>query len=130
MRDDWRSRRTFTIPWWRETSLLRQKIADIGLTPITSMFMRGEADRGSVSDFRPQIEDSEALSIRIGADIWLLRPLRNPKAIATFRWNGSDVERLWSSTGTKTIRTPYHVQDHSIRSRSRPRSGRLCLRSG
>ncbi|WP_343058796.1 glucan biosynthesis protein [Aurantimonas endophytica] len=59
----------------------RRKIENIGLAPITSMFMRGEADRGSVSDFRPQIHDSEALSIRTGANDWLLRPLRNPKAI-------------------------------------------------
>ncbi|UIJ73368.1 glucan biosynthesis protein [Aurantimonas sp. HBX-1] len=59
----------------------RRKIDNIGLAPISSMFMRGEADRGSLSDFRPQIHDSEALSIRTGANDWLWRPLRNPEAI-------------------------------------------------
>ena len=59
----------------------RRAIENLGLAPITSMFMRGEADRGSFSDFRPQIHDSEGLSIRTGANDWLWRPLRNPDTV-------------------------------------------------
>ncbi len=59
----------------------RREIEHLGLAPITSMFMRGEADRGDFSDFRPQVHDSEALSLRTGANDWMWRPLRNPETV-------------------------------------------------
>lgn len=70
----------------------RREIEHLGLAPITSMFMRGEADRGTFSDFRPQIHDSEALSIRTGANDWLWRPLRNPDEIAISAYADDNIQ--------------------------------------
>ncbi|WP_425483290.1 glucan biosynthesis protein [Aurantimonas aggregata] len=78
--------------WWRRPHLYVGRSPLSTGAPTTSMYMRGEAVGRSVSDFRPQIDDSEALWIRAGSNDWLLRPLRNPKVIWTFRRNGLDVE--------------------------------------
>ena len=70
----------------------RREIEHLGLAPITSMFMRGEADRGDFSDFRPQVHDSEALSIRSGANDWIWRPLRNPEVVEISAYADGNVQ--------------------------------------
>jgi glucans biosynthesis protein len=55
----------------------RKVIARVGIAPVTSMFLHGENDRRVADDFRPEIHDSDGLSIRTGADEWLWRPLVN-----------------------------------------------------
>ncbi|HET8726322.1 MAG TPA: glucan biosynthesis protein, partial [Alphaproteobacteria bacterium] len=48
------------------------------IAPLTSMFLFGENDRGEIDDFRPQVHDSEGLSMWTGAGEWIWRPLVNP----------------------------------------------------
>ncbi|MCL3883233.1 glucan biosynthesis protein [Marivita sp. GX14005] len=60
------------------TILPRREIADIGIAPLTSMYLRGPL-RASVSDdFRPRVHDSDVLMIRNGAGETLWRPIGNP----------------------------------------------------
>jgi periplasmic glucans biosynthesis protein len=59
----------------------RRELRNLGIAPLTSMFMRGASNRGPFRDFRPQVHDSEALSIRAGANEWIWRPLRNPAEV-------------------------------------------------
>ncbi|MDD2943204.1 MAG: glucan biosynthesis protein G [bacterium] len=48
----------------------------IGIAPLTSMYLRGEADLRSSDDFRPEVHDSDALLMHTGsAGEWLFRPL-------------------------------------------------------
>lgn len=65
-----------------ETHLfLREEVAQLGLAPLTSMFLFGGADRGGFDDFRPAVHDSEALLMEAGGQrIW--RPLKNPSRLA------------------------------------------------
>ncbi len=42
------------------------------------MFYYGENDRRAVSDWRPEIHDSDGLSMWTGAGEWIWRPLTNP----------------------------------------------------
>ena len=60
---------------------LREGVATLGLAPLTSMFAHG-AIQPRASDFRPQVHDSDGLSIAIGEGAdggeWLWRPLINP----------------------------------------------------
>ncbi|MFG6178265.1 glucan biosynthesis protein [Halomonas sp. THAF12] len=56
----------------------RRTIERLGVAPLTSMYMVGENDRGADWDWRPEIHDSDGLSIHSGNGEWLWRPLANP----------------------------------------------------
>lgn len=61
----------------------RTEIADIGIAPLTSMYLKGPL-RASVSDdFRPRVHDSDVLVIENGAGEVLWRPISNPARIQT-----------------------------------------------
>ncbi len=62
----------------------RKAIERVGLAPLTSMFQCGENDRRVADDWRPEIHDSDGLSMWTGAGEWIWRPLLNP---TTLRFN-------------------------------------------
>ncbi|MFH1665110.1 MAG: glucan biosynthesis protein G [Candidatus Omnitrophota bacterium] len=58
----------------------REKIQKIGIAPITSMFFYGENTYSQrFKDFRPEVHDSDGLSIVSETGEWIWRPLTNPK---------------------------------------------------
>ncbi len=67
----------------------RQPIGNVGLAPLTSMFLEGENDRKPTDDFRLEVHDSDGLLMQSGAGEWIWRPLRNPrsKTISSFSDN-------------------------------------------
>jgi glucans biosynthesis protein len=56
----------------------RKPIERLGVAPLTSMFFYGENDRRGANDWRPEIHDSDGLSMWTGAGEWIWRPLTNP----------------------------------------------------
>jgi glucans biosynthesis protein len=60
---------------------LRQNVAKLGLAPLTSMYFFGENHRVGIDDFRPEVHDSDGLSIQNGTGEWIWRPLVNPKRL-------------------------------------------------
>ena len=56
----------------------RKPIERFGIAPLTSMFFYGENDRRAANDWRPEIHDSDGLSMWTGAGEWIWRPLVNP----------------------------------------------------
>jgi glucans biosynthesis protein len=56
----------------------RQDVAELGIAPLTSMFLFSEKNRAAFDDYRPNVHDSDGLRIvRADGDaIW--RPLNNP----------------------------------------------------
>jgi glucans biosynthesis protein len=56
----------------------RKEIDRVGIAPLTSMFQHGENDRRMANDWRPEIHDSDGLSMWAGSGEWLWRPLANP----------------------------------------------------
>jgi periplasmic glucans biosynthesis protein len=56
----------------------RNDVDQIGIAPLTSMFLFSEKNRGDFDDFRPNVHDSDGLVIHRhdGDHIW--RPLNNP----------------------------------------------------
>jgi glucans biosynthesis protein len=59
----------------------RKAIERIGIAPLTSMFQHGENDRRMSDDFRPEIHDSDGLSLWTGSDEWIWRPLVNSPVV-------------------------------------------------
>jgi glucans biosynthesis protein len=59
----------------------RRKVERLGLAPLTSMFAHGPAMGGRADDIRPQVHDSEGLSLWTSAGEWLWRPLVNPRRL-------------------------------------------------
>ncbi len=56
---------------------------EVGLAPLTSMFLFGPVNRADFDDHRPAVHDSEGLSIETGEGVRLWRPLNNPPRLAT-----------------------------------------------
>jgi glucans biosynthesis protein len=62
----------------------------LGVAPLTSMYWYGASDRPMISDWRPQIHDSDGLSLWTGAGERIWRPLRNPPRVTTNAFLDSD----------------------------------------
>jgi glucans biosynthesis protein len=59
----------------------RENITKVGLAPLTSMFFTGENQRSATEDYRPEVHDSDGLSVQSGTGEWIWRPLVNPKKL-------------------------------------------------
>jgi len=55
--------------------------ATLGIAPLTSMFFFGE-NQPNKQDFRPEVHDSDGLSIAAADGEWLWRPLQNPRQVS------------------------------------------------
>jgi periplasmic glucans biosynthesis protein len=60
---------------------MRRNGAKIGLAPLTSMFFFGANQRSGRDDYRPQVHDSDGLSILASTEEWIWRPLIHPKRV-------------------------------------------------
>src|SRR5271154_233632 len=56
----------------------RKPIERLGVAPLTRLFFFCENDRRGANDWRPEIHDSDGLSMWTGAGEWIWRPLTNP----------------------------------------------------
>lgn len=59
----------------------RKSIERIGIAPLTSMYQVGENHQRRNYDWRPEIHDSDGLSLWTGSGEWIWRPLNNPHAL-------------------------------------------------
>jgi glucans biosynthesis protein len=60
---------------------LRENVARLGLAPLSTMYFFGENQRSQREDYRPEVHDSDGLSIASGTGEWIWRPLLNPKRL-------------------------------------------------
>jgi glucans biosynthesis protein len=65
------------------TLLPRREIADIGVAPLTSMYLKGPLSASVSDDFRPRVHDSDVLLVENGAGERLWRPISNPARVET-----------------------------------------------
>ncbi len=59
----------------------RKSDRQIGIAPLTSMFLYGENGTRHFDDFRPEVHDSDGLLMHTGSDEWIWRPLTNPRQL-------------------------------------------------
>lgn len=69
----------------------RKDIERLGIAPFSSMFWYGESSRKQASDWRPEIHDSDGLSILTGSGERLWRPINNPPRVMTSTFIDRDV---------------------------------------
>ncbi|GAA0288169.1 glucan biosynthesis protein [Rhodovulum strictum] len=62
---------------------MREDVAQLGVAPLTSMYLLGDNDRGAFDDFRPRVHDSEALVLNTRGGDTYIRPLNNPPRLAS-----------------------------------------------
>ncbi len=60
---------------------LREAVGKLGTAPLTSMFFFGENQRSPTDDYRPEVHDSDGLSLHAANGEWIWRPLVNPKRL-------------------------------------------------
>jgi periplasmic glucans biosynthesis protein len=60
---------------------LRDNVGKFGVAPLTSMFSFGENQRPERDDYRPEVHDSDGLSVHLSNGEWIWRPLANPKRL-------------------------------------------------
>ena len=94
----------------------RKPIERLGIAPLTSMFFYGENDRRGVNDWRPEIHDSDGLSIWNGNGEWIWRPLTNPaqlhfNSFADNNPRGFGLLQQGTVIGTTTRMTAYSTTD-------------------
>ncbi len=65
----------------------RVDLDDVGIGPGTSMFAFSAMDRKNADDYRPEVHDSEGLLIREADGSYFWRPLNNPPAFTTTRYD-------------------------------------------
>ena len=58
----------------------RETVARIGIAPLNSMYAFGENQPGR-DDYRPEVHDSDGLSVALANGEWIWRPLVNPKRL-------------------------------------------------
>ena len=61
----------------------RRAIDNVGIAPLTSMYLFGGEGSGRFDDFRPQVHDSDGLAMANGGGERLWRPLTNPAFVQT-----------------------------------------------
>jgi len=59
----------------------RVQIKQLGLAPLTSMFLYDENSKPPYGDYRPEVHDSDGLLIHNGHDEWIWRPLETKKRL-------------------------------------------------
>jgi glucans biosynthesis protein len=65
----------------RARVFLREPVGKLGLAPLTSMFLFGANQHAAGDDYRPEVHDSDGLSMHAGDGEWLWRPLVDPKRL-------------------------------------------------
>lgn len=70
-----------TITEVKSQLYLREHVSKLGIAPLTSMYFFGENQHATTDDYRPEVHDSDGLSIQSGTGEWIWRPLVNPKRL-------------------------------------------------
>jgi glucans biosynthesis protein len=69
---------------------MRRDVQQLGVAPLTSMFLFGGADPGAFGDFRPAVHDSDHLVLNTRGGDTFVRPLVNPARLGNSYLSAQD----------------------------------------
>jgi glucans biosynthesis protein len=95
----------------------RNAIQTLGVAPLTTMYLCGENDRRIGDDWRPEIHDSDGLSMRRGTGEWIWRPLTNPSGVHLYSYLDRDPHGFGLLQRDRAFD---HYQDDGARYEQRP----------
>ena len=95
----------------------RYAIQRLGVAPLTSMYLFGENDRRMGEDWRPEIHDSDGLSMLTGRGEWIWRPLTNPPGVHLYSFLDRDPQGFGLLQRDRNFD---HYQDDGARYERRP----------
>ncbi len=95
----------------------RVDVDDIGIAPVTSMYLKGPMLSAASDDFRPRVHDSDVLVVENGAGEHLWRPVANPRAVETSAFSDTSPKAFGLY---QTARTFESFQDTEARYHDRP----------
>ena len=92
---------------WTSTrpSIRASRSSGSGIAPLTSMFFYGKNDRRGANDWRPEIHDSDGLSLWTGAGEWIWRPLVNPPQLHVNSYFDDNPARLRTAAAGPQLRS-------------------------
>jgi periplasmic glucans biosynthesis protein len=96
---------------------LRESVGKLGLAPLTSMFFFGENQRPPYEDYRPEVHDSDGLSIHAGNGEWIWRPLVNPRRLLVTSFATASPEGFGLMQRDREF---LHYEDTEVRHELRP----------
>jgi periplasmic glucans biosynthesis protein len=96
---------------------LREAVEKLGLAPLTSMFFFGENQRPPYEDYRPEVHDSDGLSVRAGNGEWIWRPLVNPRRLLVTSFASANPAGFGLMQRDRDYR---HYEDTEVRHEMRP----------
>ncbi|WP_040513825.1 glucan biosynthesis protein [Paraglaciecola polaris] len=70
-----------TVMHVQSTVFAREDVKKLGVAPLTSMYLSGENATRKFDDFRPEVHDSDGLSMHTSSGEWIWRSLNNPKGL-------------------------------------------------
>jgi glucans biosynthesis protein len=74
------------------TLFLRDEVGMLAVAPLTSMFFFGENTLQPPVDYRPEVHDSDGLSVWQRTGEWIWRPLENPERLRQSAFQAADVK--------------------------------------
>jgi len=96
---------------------LREAVGKLGIAPLTSMFFFGENQRPPYEDYRPEVHDSDGLSVHAGNGEWIWRPLVNPKRLLVTSFATTDPAGFGLMQRDRQF---LHYEDTEVHHESRP----------
>ncbi len=70
-----------TVMQVRARLFMRKAVRELGIAPLTSMYLYGEDKPRPPDDWRPEVHDSDGLLMRSSGGEWMWRPLGNPEKL-------------------------------------------------
>ena len=96
---------------------LRERIDKVGIAPLSSMFFFGANQAPPEEDYRPEVHDSDGLSINAANGEWIWRPLVNPKRLLVSSFQLQDPPGFGLMQRNRAFS---HYQDVSARYEAHP----------
>lgn len=101
----------------RSRLFLRENVSKLGVAPLTSMFFFSENQPSDNDDYRPEVHDSDGLSIASGTGEWIWRPLVNPKRLLVTSFTMSNPQGFGLMQRDREFD---HYEDLEVRHELRP----------
>jgi len=106
-----------TVVAVRAEIFARKTLRNLGIAPLTSMYLYGPSGPERLRDARPRVHDSDGLLIAEESNRWIWRPLSNPDAVSLSDFEGTAVRGFGLM---QRDRDPNHYQDPRTTYEKRP----------